>query len=203
MCQAVDREGTFRATITEYGLQRADSGAVGVIIKATLTEMWDGGEQVWIPWAEYDQECVGTLWVIKKDGHINEGPVKSLCQFANWDGDFDSINAKTWQATPCQVTVEPDEYKGVVRYRIGFVNDFNRVPGGIGTLDDSAVKDLKARFGTPLRALASTVKANSKPAPNGKPPAPPAAKATKPKADPAPVRETVAAGPPPDDEVPF
>lgn len=174
MPNPIDRAGTFRGTIVEYGLKKMDSGSIAVAIRAVLDQMWDDDIKDWAPWAEYDQEAHGDIWIVKKDGNLNQNAVTSLCKNAGWDGNFDSISETTWKPQQCQLVVQADTYNGETRYKISFINDYFRTPGGLGAnmIADDA-KALQMKFGAQLRAMAGSAKMASK-TPNGKPPAPPA-----------------------------
>jgi hypothetical protein len=170
--QPVDRVGIFRAQIVEFGLNEAESGSVAINIRAHLTEWWDG--EKWVDWNPSQQECDGSLWVVKKDGSANEGAAESLMRHAGWDASFSSVVNGTWKPTPCQVEIREDEYKQKKRKRIEFINDFSRTPGALSNVDSSKASDLDNRFGPSFRALAGNVMRN-RPSPGGgsRPPAPP------------------------------
>lgn len=170
MSQPVDREGVFRAEIKEFGIKESDSGAVGISIKAELTEFWNGAE--WEPWTEYGMEAIGDVWIVKKDKSINQSGTESLIRYAGWDGDILSIVNATWQPTPIAVVIKADEYKGNVRYRVEFVNDYSRVPGGLSMVSPEKANELKTRYGSQLRAIAGNVQRNAAPIQPSKPPAP-------------------------------
>lgn len=177
MAEKCDREGTFRANITGYGLRDADgSNSVAVTLQARLLEMWDGQE--WQEWEQYDMEAIGDIWIIKKDGSPNTHGVESLVRHAGWDGSIEAIVNTTWQPAKCQVVIKPDEYKGEVRYRIEFVNSYDRVPGQVSTVSPEKGRDLASRHGAALRAIAANVKRNATVPANGKPAAPAGAKPT-------------------------
>src|SRR3990167_2733773 len=169
MSEQADRTGTFRGDIIEYGLRREKSGSVGIGVKVALKEMWDESADPpgWIPW-DYDQLAFGTIYVIKKDGHLHETGFRPLVEHANWYGDFDSINNATWKPLPVQFTLEANEYQGKTTYRVGFVNGWNDTPGnGLGKCDAATVNELKTKYGSTMRAFASTVRAASAPKPAG------------------------------------
>lgn len=173
MPNPIDRAGTFRANIVEYGLKKVDSGSVAITVRAVLDQMWDEDNKDWVMWADYDQEAYGDVWIVKKDGSLNQNAVTSLCRNAGWDGNIESIQAATWHPNQCQVVVQADTYNGETRFKISFVNDYFRTPGGLGgNMSPEDAKSLQMKFGSQLRAMAGSAKAASK-APNGKPPAPP------------------------------
>lgn len=172
MANAADREGNFRAVITSYGLKEMESGAVAVSIKASLTDFWDGTE--WFPWKEYDVEAEGDVWIVKKNGDVNLGQAEALCRYAGWDGDMESIVQETWQPRPVTVAIQKDEYKRHVRYKIAFINDYNRTPGAMSNVDREKAKALQAKHGAAFRAIAGNVQRNTAPPPpSGKFPTPP------------------------------
>lgn len=198
----VDRKGSFRAEIREYGLQEKDSGAVGVRIRCHLLECWDSENEAWDDWREHNIEAWGTVWIVKKDGTINNTGVDSLVKNAGWDGELASIVNSTWQPTPCQVSTDENTYKGETTYPISFVNDYDRVPGAnVGNVDGDGLKKLQARFGSSLRAVAGNAKRNS---PTAVPASPMPKRPTK--AAPVSNGSATAVAPPPanaDDEIPF
>lgn len=196
-----DREGTFRAKIIDFGLREYESGAIAAMLRAQLTDLWDPETKEWVRWSEYDMQAVGPIWLVKKDGSLNDNGCQSLVRCAGWDGDFDSIVNLTWHPTPVQVVTKANEYDGNVTYPITFVNQYDREPGSISNLSPEKAKALKSRFGSQLRALVGTEQNRQAPKPAGKPPAPPkkqpvAAAAAKP-------NPTYDGAPPPEDEVPF
>ncbi len=201
----VDRKGNFRAEIKEYGLQKKDSGAVGVRMKFHILECWNPEGEVWDDWREHNVEAWGTSWIIKKDnGGVNNNAVEALVKHTGWDGSLASIVNSTWAPTPCQVSTEANTYNGATTYPVNFINAYDQVPGAnVGNVTSDGLKELEARFGAPLRAVVGNAKRNTVPpaAANGngggpkKPPSRPAV--------PAPQLETVPPERGPDDEIPF
>lgn len=185
MATPIDREGQFKGLIVEYGLTEAESGALGVNIRVSLTHMWKQGDDFWEPWEQYLMEAEGTIWLVKKD---NKGPnapgIESLVKWAGWDGDLASIQNNTWQPTPCQVAIKRDEYKGNVRFKIAFVNDHDRTPGAMSNVAPDRIGQLATQYGGQFRAIAANVKRNNATTMPGqsaeppRPPAPPAAPLT-------------------------
>jgi len=190
MPQQLDREGTFRAQITDYCLMAPfKSGAIPLSITVQLTEMWDadaGQDGEWVPWAEYEMQADGLQWLVKKDGSLNESTVQNLIDHAGWDGDFDSFTGRTWQPTPCQVVINEETNPERAQYNqfpIAFVNAYDATPGGKREMSPEAVAALKTQHGAALRALAGNAKRNAA-TPKGKPPKPPAVEKDAPREDP-------------------
>ena len=120
-------------------------------------------------------EAEGTIYIVKKDGTVNQGQAEALMKFAGWDGNFDSIANNTWEPKNFSCNIESDEYKGKVRFKVGFVNDWNNMPGNRSNVDAAKAKSLQSRFGPSLRALAANVGRNGSAAPSSRPNAPPVA----------------------------
>lgn len=201
-------EGTFRGQIVSYGLHEAESGAKAVNLRVTVEEAWwadDEGVYAWRDWREYGFAVDGSIWVVKKDGSLNENSVRSLMENAGWEANFRQLSEQTWEPRPIQFTVEEDTYKDELRYRIGFINAYDATPGG-GNVSPETARQLDDVYGGALRALAGTMTRNAakpagaptkgpgKPAPQTRRPAKKAKAPEKPQAD-----EALPAG----DEIPF
>lgn len=166
MSMMVERDGVFQGRILEYGLREFESGAVAITIRAALDTIWDGEQ--WLDWKQYDMEAIGSLFIIKKDGTINTQAVESVIKAAGWDGSMNSVVHGTWQPTPCQFVIRGETYKNAMTYKIAFVNEFNSSPGGMTNIDADKAKQMEAKYGASLRAVAGNVKRNAMPAPAAK-----------------------------------
>ncbi len=172
----VDREGSFQAEIIEYRVVDAESGAVGIGLKARLTAWWLHDEEKWDDWTSFNVEAEGCSWVVLKSGAVNDKSVEALCKYAGWDGNLDSVADGSWKPTPFQVAVKQEEYKGKKSYKIAFVNGFDSTPGA-GTISPERAKELAGKHGAALRAVAASVRRNTAPATGTAPAAPPKSKA--------------------------
>lgn len=173
-----DREGNFRVTVVDYGLIEENSGAIAISLIVHLDQRWnrEQDEPGWENWGEYAMSAEGRIYVVKSDGNINKGQAEALMKYGNWDGNFDSIANKTWEPAPFSCNIEPNTYKGVTTYRVGFVNDYNSTPGQRSNVSPEKASELQSRFGSQFRALAGTVKRNAvPPPPNSRPKPPPPA----------------------------
>lgn len=197
MVMEFDRSGTFRGQITEYSVSEYDSGALAIHLQVAVEDYFNPETRQWDDWREYEVVGDGNIFIGKKSGEVNEKAFTSLVEHAGWDGSLKSVDEKMWQPTPIQFTVEADEYKNQIRYRLGFINAYNSVPGNATSVTSSRVAELESKFGAKFRALASTVKRSSSKPPTSGPAAPPPRK-TPEAAPPAQQEEPVAA-----DELPF
>lgn len=172
----VDREGEFRGVISAYGIYNAESGALGISLVGDLQDLWqppaDGADGYWCPWGEYQMQAEGTVWIVKKDGTPNLAGIESLCKYAGWDGELSSIAEESWQPTPARMSVKKESYEGKERFKLAFLNDFNREPGSKGNVDPDKARELQTRFGSHFKAIAGTVAQSKSPPPAGKPSSP-------------------------------
>jgi len=180
----LQQSGIFRGRISSYGLNKANSGAMSVAIRLAVDDVYSDGE--WFDWSEHRFEAEGNIWLVKKDGTLNETQVRALVDHASWDGNLTSIVAGDWRPIPVQAVVDEDEYNGQVRYRINWINGYDSVPGG-GNVSAEEAKTLQNQYGPQLRALAGNSQRNAS-VPGGKP-AKPAAGQKKTSKTPAPAAE--------------
>ena len=120
-----------------------------------VIEELDGDK--WLSWDEAGEYMFwGTWWVVKKDGTVNQSAVEQLKKCLGWNGDLDSI-VDPAPDTIVQVSVKEETYEGVTRYKGSWMNPADHTGGGPGSLDPTKKKELKARFGSLLRAAAASV----------------------------------------------
>jgi len=181
MPNLVDREGTFRGRIVDYGLGETRNGAVRLSIKAELDECWSKDEDnpedegAWEDWRVYNVEAYGDLILVKTNGESNNTQVTALARHAGWDGRIESIADKTWKPWASQFSVEPNTYEGRTTYRIAFVNGWDDKPGGtMKSVSADDARKLAAKYGGKLMAAVSGVQATPpslppQPAPTGGP----------------------------------
>lgn len=197
----IDRKGDFQARVIDYSIYEAKTGSTGINLKFVVLSMWNPETEEWDDWTQYDEkfEVLGTAWIIKKDGSLNEEAAKRLAEACGpWD--FESIDAKEWKPTDCSITVEQEEYNGQTRFKAAWINAFDRKPGMSGNVDAGKARELSGRFGSQLRALFGNATHAAPPTSRPKPPPagifPPAAK------EPA-LNGAPGAGPLTGDKIPF
>lgn len=177
--QYIDREGTFRGPCHAANIVTGSEGSstVGIDLTYAIEEMLSPSNE-WEDWRQYEVFARGTLWIIKKDGTINNVAAETARDVLGWNGDIDNIGPDSFK--PAQVVVKIDQYKDQTRYRIAFFNPFNSL-GPAKRLDDNAIRSIKTQHGSKLRAFfGSAPKPSTAPKPAGKPMAPPAAKSAPP-----------------------
>lgn len=178
MSTEMDREGDFQIQIKEYGIQKYDSGATAIAVVADVLAQYNHETGEWDDWSGYDVIARGYLNIIKKDGTVNTSQVEALSKHCGWTGSLAMIAEGDWKPTPCQCSIQENTYKDQTSYRINFINAFDRVPGGIGTMKPEDAKALDMQFGGALRAAAGNAN-HGKTTPAGKPASPPSRKGVK------------------------
>lgn len=157
MSQELKWEGNARGQIIEYGLSEVESGAKTINIVVKVNDYWDADTKEWINCTAEDYRVVGSLWIVKKDGTLDQKKIQSIIQHAGWDGDMEALAAGTWEPKPISFTHEKQIYKDETQWRIGFINAYDRTPGATGNVTPEKAKALQAQYGAQLRALAGNV----------------------------------------------
>ncbi len=142
----IETEGNFQAKIIQYALNEAESGALAIHIRAHILAHHESGE--WLDDTDTEIIAEGDIWIIKKDGTPNEPGVQSLVNHAGWDTCLESIVEETWTPLPCVVTVRSDEYKGVTRHKIAFLNSWSWQPRG--NVSKQRARQLQEKYGQEL-----------------------------------------------------
>lgn len=155
----LDREGTFMARPATWGVKTGkESQSVAINMGFVVTAQRDGDE--WIDWSQYDEHVVyGDFWIVKKDGSINTNAVDSLVrafgpESIKWIGDLRRIDGQPPE-TPVQIVVEPDDFFDPPRFKVKWINAADYEPTPM-LADAMAVGGLQGRFGSLLRAAASS-----------------------------------------------
>ena len=156
----LEQDGIFRVKPLSWDIQEAQSGAVGVNMSFLVIEELDGDK--WLSWDEAGEYMFyGTWWVVKKDGTVNQSAVEQLKKSLGWNGDLDSI-VDPAPDTIVQVAVKEETYEGVTRWKGSWMNPADYTGGGPGAMDPDKKKEIKARFGSLLRAAAASVEGGKK-----------------------------------------
>lgn len=154
MPRPCEAEGHYRAKIVDFGLKEFESKAVAVSLRAhLLARLNEEGE--WDDISRSEIEATGEVWVVKKDGTINDIGVQALANHAGWDADLASIAEQTWMPLPCLVTVKANEYKGETTFKIAFVNSWEWTPRGMSNISKKRALELQEKYGSALRAFKS------------------------------------------------
>jgi hypothetical protein len=176
MSYACDRAGTFRGRMTAPALLKGKdpSKSVGIAFIAQLREMWDFDANQWVPWSEYQQEAEGAVWIVKKDGSVNQLAVDSLVNCVDWSGNLCDIPDGTFVGGDCQFLIKEETYRDETMFKVAFINPYDSIPGGGGNMSADEARLVQSQIGSQLRAIASSVKRGAKkPDAGSKPPAPP------------------------------
>jgi len=170
----IDRAGIFRGVPIEVGMEASErSPSIGLRIVMSVKECLNQQTNEWDDWDSYDVRASGTLWIIKKDGSINEMSAEMARDVLGWDGNLDAPDVGV--LNPCQFSVNQEDYNGTARFKIGFLNQWDYVPGH-KIIDPDRLVAIKNQHGSKLRAFFGQKSSGVK-APAGRPPSPPPVKA--------------------------
>jgi hypothetical protein len=180
----LDREGTFKAIITDWYVKRSESSdSIAVSCRFAVRAQKNEEDGTWEDWSAFEEHVFGgDYWVVGKDGGINEMAVEQLVRSAGWDGKLESVRSGLPKIPVVQVVVKANTYKDRTTYKAAWMYPENYVGGKAGAVEGSdEVRQLDNRYGSLLRASASSVKVPGaeKPAPAAKAKRPPPAKARK------------------------
>jgi hypothetical protein len=164
----IDRDGRFRGKVSDARIRKADSGAVGLELDVLIDEMFADGE--WHDWREYQVTARGTLWLIKKDGSLNEMANETARDTLGWGGDPTDLEPSGFK--PVSIVVEGEEYKGNVKHKIKWFNGYNETGTG-GGASESEIKDILGVHGSKFRAFYGAPAGATATAPPKSRPAPP------------------------------
>lgn len=171
MSNVLEWVGNARGRITEYGVQSAQSGAIGINLTIAVEDYFDKETGEWVDCRDNEFESTGTLWIVKRSGEINDNAAVPLMEHADWR-DIESTADGTWKPTPCGFSIEeePATEKYPKKWRIGFINAYDSTPGG-GNVTPEKAKALGSQYGGAFRALRGTIQ-RAATVPAGKPAAP-------------------------------
>ena len=168
----VDRTGTFRAEVVENGVgETRKAGYPQFLVNAKLLELWDEEEEIWHPWAEYEQDVDCRLCLFGMVGKKKEFGTTltydQVCKVFNWDGADLVELAADRTGTKFQVRIEDNdpEYADKTPFQVSWVDEYDAVPGRkIKKLDATELKAMNAKY-------AMILKNKAKPAAPAKAPA--------------------------------
>lgn len=158
----LDRQGTFRAEIKQWGVRRGKgaSKSVGITMKFLILDQYhpDEEDQKWESWDQYEEAfCWGTWYVLDSKGVENQTNVTQLGDSIDWDGNFAIFDGEPPSGMIVQIQVKQETYEGQIQHKASWMSPADATPGsggGItGVLDSSALKSLNTQYGPKMRAL--------------------------------------------------
>jgi len=153
----LDRTGIFKAVPKSWGIKTPEgSASVAVSIRFTITAQLE--DRVWTDWTGFEEHTVyGDFWIVGKNGNVRPEAVEELVAALGWNGDLRSVKGSPPRVL-VQITVKSEENNGTTYFKAAWIKpgDYSPHPGAAKAED---VAGLQARYGSLLRAAASTVKA--------------------------------------------
>lgn len=172
---ALNRPGRFRAQPTSALVEENKSGLLSVVIAFQATEEWNGS--AWTDISAEQQEIVAWQYLSKKDGTLNVEAIGRLREaFPTWDGT--DLNFWGGNLNPVQIVCENNEWNGVVKVKVNWINSYNSEGAFKPKFDPATTNSLAAKYGAKLRAISTGAPVTPKAAQPQGPPAQAAAPAS-------------------------
>ncbi len=181
----VDRAGTFRGVIQDFGVSVTNKAKLPqAVITFLATEFYDVAKDSWEDWKEYDQTITGYFVLVTLDASgqvVQCWAYDALIEAVGWDGEtYSSLAAMDLKGKSVQFRVAEDEYEGKVTLKVNWIASLD-AEIGLRKLSGKDLTDLDAKFGvasTKPKTAAKPPKAGKKKKSGTRtqtPPKPPAA----------------------------
>lgn len=155
-CPPIDRAGIFRGHPIRQTVKRFESGSVAIVVRYYINQELESGT-----WVDVNFEAFGNHFIIKRDGTPNQAMVSVLSERLGWDGDLSTVSSSDWVNRAVQLDIRREQYEGIARFKVAWINDFDQSPAASGTADEATIEDLVVTYGPQLRALCSTASENA------------------------------------------
>jgi hypothetical protein len=184
-----DREGRFKAAITDHGVDETGPNKLATFVCGyQLCEELINGEWVPLDIQHGEMQIAGFHYLEKKDGSINTSTVEQLKSAFGWDGrDPMWLRDADFSQLTVQLTLEFEEYQGRSKLKVKWVDAADAAGSAVTKADDVTRRAISTRLGAKFRAMAGGSPAPA-PKPAGKPTAPTAAAPPKPAPTPPPAK---------------
>lgn len=157
MAKAFDREGTFNAKPIAWGVRTSEkTQSVGITIDWIPYELMDKESGGFSPFENPDGLTVsGDIWIVKKNGDYNKLAIqRTMVDALGWSGEFDDfLEDGKFNPPKCQISVELNEYKGKVSYKVAWVNPLgggDYTPAKAGA---EVISELSEKFGNNMKQI--------------------------------------------------
>jgi hypothetical protein len=183
MANQIDRPGTFRGTLIEWGVSETKNGFPQFVAKLKADEYYDETTGEWVAWGEFDQEITAFLVLYSLDQKTGQWTellnAKQLQKALAWDGqDFQVLAEGDYAKTRVLVRVEEHEYNNVTKLQVSWIDTADADPvRKLQKFDTEKLKGLNAKFAGVINKPAAPAKAPAK-APVATPPKKAVKKAT-------------------------
>lgn len=148
---AIDREGRFKATVVDYGLNENKNGIPEFTVEFAASSFYDNG--TWHDWTEYAQTIRGYFYAFKKDGTPNTTTIHNLMDALGWDGlSMQSLQEGDYANREVQIVVKSETYEGAARLKVAWLDPGDHQPS-LKKMDEREVKAMAATWDAKLRAL--------------------------------------------------
>ena len=147
--------GTYLAEATTAELTvSGPSDLATILVQYLLIGIRDRDQDGWIDITADGLEIRGYHYLEKKDGSINAFTLDALKEAFEWDG-IDVMDLVNGDLPDCHLVIESENYQGVNRLKIKYLNHKDGKQSEIQPADPVKVKAALARISPKLRARSS------------------------------------------------
>ena len=152
---AIDRTGTFRGSILDYGLATTKNGYPQLVMALRGEEYYDEDEKLWVSWEGVEESDITAYLVLFGGDQVACLSLKQLQKALGWDGlSFASLAKIDHTKIKIQFRVETNLYEGNTTLKVNWVNVYDAEPGRIiSKLSDDDVKKLDAQYVAAFKKL--------------------------------------------------
>lgn len=148
MRNQIDRTGTFRGSITDFGLAITKNNFPQLVLALCGEGYYDEDEKTWVNWEGVEEADITAYLVLfgaEKNSTLN---MKQVQKALNWDGlSFASLLKTEWESLKVQFRVEPHTYNEQTTLRVNWIDAYDAEPGRtISKLTDDEVKKLDIEY---------------------------------------------------------
>ncbi len=152
---AIDKAARYRADAKSWGIWKGTRTQSVSLNIDWLPDEIENPDGEFVPFPNAEGNTVpGDLWLIGVDGSVNTRSIATLRDVLKFTSgnlkDFE--DTAKWKPPRCQITVERDEYKNKVRYKVAWVNSLDGSGGGSGRATRTQVDEVQAMHGDAIMA---------------------------------------------------
>lgn len=148
MGNQIDRTGTFRGGITDFGLATTKNAFPQLIVALHAEEYYDEDEKKWVSWEGVEEADIMAYLVLFGTDKKPVLNLKQVQKALDWDGlSFVSLLKIDWQNIKIQWRVETHLFNETTTLRVNWVDAYGAEPGRtIVKLTDDEVKKLDTEY---------------------------------------------------------
>lgn len=159
----LNQEGTYRGKILDHGVSETTNGYPQFTPQILALERWEEDTEEWVDFSEYDASLTGYFTLVDSKGKTTLN-MDQVMKSTGWNGQsFADLAAMDLSKTIIQFRAEEDEYDGVTRLKMSWIDHKDATPGvKVKKLDIKELKNLDSKYSSILKAGKSTPAASKR-----------------------------------------